>query len=167
MNDVSVILLFGEGWQRLTPSHIMNLICWNCRGLGVPRAVQELVNRYNPLVLFLSETKKKSSKMDWLRSRWDFENCFAVDSVGKGGGLALLWMNEVFVEILSYSNSHIDARIGNINMGNAWRFTGFYGSPVVRYQSNSWELLRQLHMSQSMPWLCAGTSMKSFVRMRS
>ena len=98
----------------------MNLICWNYRGLGNPRTVQKLanlVNRYNPLVLFLSETKRKSGEMEWLRSRWGFENCLAVDSVGRSGGLALLWRQKAFLEILSYSNQHIDAIIRNTNRG--------------------------------------------------
>ena len=52
--------------------------------------------------------------MEWLRSRWDYDNCFAVDCLGRGGGLALLWMNEAKVEVQSFSNQHIDATIGLI-----------------------------------------------------
>ena len=86
----------------------MNTICWNCRGLGTPRAVHEvakLVKKFNPQLLFLSETKKRSSEMEWLRSRWKFDNCFAVDSRGKAGGLAFLWSEDVSVEVKSYSNN--------------------------------------------------------------
>ena len=84
----------------------MTLVCWNCQGLRAPRAVHEttkMVRKYNPQVLFLIETKKKSTEMEWLRSRWHYDNCFAVDSVGRGGGLALLWMNDVQVEVMSFS----------------------------------------------------------------
>ena len=70
--------------------------------------------------------------MEWLRFRWGFDSCMAVDLVGRGRGLAILWMNEANQEVLSFSNQHIDARIGDINSGVAWRFTGFYRSPVMR-----------------------------------
>jgi hypothetical protein len=41
----------------------MNILGLNCRGLGLDAAVGELrdlVRSYNPVVVFLSETKKKS-----------------------------------------------------------------------------------------------------------
>ena len=112
----------------------MNLICWNCRGLRALRTVQEvakLVTRFNLLVLFLSETKVKSSKMEWLRSKWGYDSCLIVEAVGRSGGLALLWKQEVTVEVQSFSSNHIDARIDNTTNGDEWRFTGFYGNPIV------------------------------------
>ena len=137
----------------------MNLICWNCRGLGAPRAVHEMtkmVRKVNPLVLFLSETKKKSTEMEWLRYQWRYDNCLAVDSVGRGGGLALLWMSEVHLEVKFFSAQHIDVNIGGSNETTRWRFTGFYGSPEVSLRHRSWDLLRQLKNQSSLPWLCAG-----------
>ena len=137
----------------------MNLISWNCRGMGAPRAVQEMtkmVMKINPHVLFLIETKKKSTKMEWLRARWLFDNCFAVDSVGRGRGLALLWMNEVRLEVKSFSVQHIDANIKDCNGANVWRFTGYYGNPEVSQRCRSWDLLRQLKNQSSLPWFCAG-----------
>ena len=86
--------------------------------------------------------------MEWLRSKWYFDNCLTVDCVGRGGGLALLWMNEIEAEILSFSNNHID--------GSFWRFTGFYGSPEVIHRDQSWDLRRMLNDTNNMPWLCAG-----------
>ena len=96
----------------------MNLIVWNYRGLRASRAVHEmtkLVKKFNPQVLFLIETKKKSTEMGWLRYRWRFDNCFAVDSIGKGGGLAMLWMHEAQLEVKSFSDQHIDAFFGDGN----------------------------------------------------
>ena len=93
----------------------MNFLSWNCRGLGAPRAIRvmaKLVRIHNPQVLFLMETKRKSNEMEWLRSKWGFDNCLTMDCRGRGGGLAILWLNSAQVEILSFSNMHIDARIG-------------------------------------------------------
>ena len=136
----------------------MNTICWNCRGLGTPRAVHEvakLVKKFNPQLLFLSETKKRSSEMEWLRSRWKFDNCFAVDSRGRAGGLAFLWSEDVSVEVKSYSNNHIDVMVGG-NNAKRWRFTGFYGNPNVNQRRDSWELLRRLKEESVLMWLCTG-----------
>ena len=83
-----------------SPSVIMNLLSWNCRGLGGLRAIREvtkLVNNYKPLVIFLIETKRKNHEMEWLRSRWKFDRCFSVEGTGRGGGLAILWMEEAQV----------------------------------------------------------------------
>ena len=120
----------------------MNTICWNCRGLGTFRAVHavaKLVKKFNPQLLFLSETKK-SSEMEWLRSRWKFDHCFAVDSLGRAGGLALLWMKDVSVEVKSYFNNHIDVMMEG-GIAKRCRFTGFYGNPIANQKRESWALL--------------------------
>ena len=74
----------------------MNLLSWNCRGLGTLRAVREVANmvrEFNPQVIFLMETKRKRQEMEWLRLRWRFDKVFTVDGVGRGGGLAFCgWM---------------------------------------------------------------------------
>ena len=95
----------------------MNLINWNCRGLGALRVVREvarLVAKFNPQLLFLIETKRKRTKMEWLRVRWKFDKCMAVDNKGRRGGLALLWNNAVTIEVQSFSNNHIDVLVGEI-----------------------------------------------------
>ena len=137
----------------------MNLLCWNCWGLGNPRTVHELtklVRRYNPFVLFLSETKRKSVEMERLCVIWGYDNCMMVDSIGKGRGLALLWMNEVCLEVLSFSNHHIDSKLGDPACEETWRFTGFYGYPVAGDRWKSWNILRRLFENNSLLWLCAG-----------
>ncbi|GLU21100.1 hypothetical protein SLE2022_372630 [Rubroshorea leprosula] len=75
----------------------MSLLCWNCRGLGNPRAVHsliELVRRKKPTVVFLSETRLDKRRMEGVRRRLGFKNCFTVDRVGTGGGLAMLCQDE-------------------------------------------------------------------------
>jgi hypothetical protein len=38
-------------------------------------------------------------------------NCFTVDGIGKGGGLALYWVDSIKIEILCYGVHHIDTLI--------------------------------------------------------
>ncbi|XVF47655.1 hypothetical protein PTKIN_Ptkin03bG0127500 [Pterospermum kingtungense] len=74
---------------KAAPSIIMNLLAWNCQGLGVPRTVRELtklVLHFKPQVLFFSETKKNSSCMERLRVKWDFDSCLTVDCRGRVDG---------------------------------------------------------------------------------
>ena len=69
-----------------------------------------MFNLYKPLVFFFIETKRKNQEMEWLRSRWRFDKCFTVEGIGRGGGLALLWMEEVNIEVMSFSKYHIDVK---------------------------------------------------------
>lgn len=72
----------------------MILISLNCRGLGNLRTVRDLKRLLKdkcPKLVFLMENKLGSIQMEMIKHKLGFKNCFMVDSVGKGGGLALLW----------------------------------------------------------------------------
>jgi len=71
----------------------MNLLCWNYRGLGVDLTVGELrnmVKRYHPSLLFLSETKMRGSKVKILMWSLGFSGRFVVSSEFRSGVLALI-----------------------------------------------------------------------------
>ena len=71
--------------------------------------------------------------MEWLRLKWSYDNCLAVDNIERRGGLALLWNTEVQLEV-SFSLFHIDiARVTEDRVAGAWRFTGFHGTQT-RYE---------------------------------
>lgn len=135
----------------------MSLLSWNCRGLGNPRTVREvgkMVHRYNPRILFLIETKKKATEMERCRIRWGFDCCLAVDSCGKGGGLAVLWNNDFLASIISYSKHHIDLLV--TDDGGDWRITFFYGHPETSKRADTWNLLKRLNDQMTIPWICIG-----------
>ena len=84
----------------------MNPISWNYRGLGNPRSVRvlhDMVRQWNPKVVFLTETKAKTRRMERIKSRLGLANGLIIPCVGRKGGLALLWTREVDLEIKSYS----------------------------------------------------------------
>ncbi|CAM8993856.1 unnamed protein product [Rhodiola kirilowii] len=92
----------------------MRIIGWNCRGVGGPRAVRsicDVVRTHRPSIFGLIETKKNDGNWDPIRCRLGFKGCVAVDSRGKSGGLALMWTDEVELELLSFSHSHIDVAV--------------------------------------------------------
>ena len=49
------------------------------------------------IVFFFSETWSNTEHMRWIRDRIDFDGCFTVLNIGRGGGLALLWRANVNV----------------------------------------------------------------------
>jgi hypothetical protein len=137
------------------------MIClsWNCRGLGNPQAVRDLhhlVKEKKPTLVFLMETKFFNKNCDFLRIKLGYDFMFVVDSVGRSGGLILLWKAVVNVEIQNYSRRHINAIVVNGGTEIKWKFTGFYGHPDTNKRKEAWDLLRHLSHFQPLPWLCIG-----------
>ncbi|KAK4407964.1 hypothetical protein Sango_0377400 [Sesamum angolense] len=57
---------------------------------------------------------------------------------------------------MSFSASHIDARVQLETEDDYWRFTGFYGAPEASNRSSSCTLLRHLSRISTLPWVCGG-----------
>lgn len=136
----------------------MKTLCLNCRGLGQPEAVQELcslIELHRPCVVFLSETRLFDDRVDGLVRMLGLAGGYGVGSHGRGGGLALLWNQEVDVKLESYNKSHIDVTV-TLSPVVQWRFTGFYGEPNKDFRFQSWNLLKHLKSRSNLPWLCAG-----------
>lgn len=53
--------------------------------------------------------------MERIKNRIGFANGLIVPSVGKSGGIALLWAREINLEVKSYTRFHIDAVISKPN----------------------------------------------------
>ena len=135
----------------------MKILSLNYCGLGISEAVHELcclISEEDSKLLFLSETKLDKDGFRRLKRILDFQLGFEVPRVGLGGGLALLWHDNVDIDVQISSSHHIDALI-NQN-GVVWRFTGFYGHPETLRRGESWDLMRQLHSSYSLPWFLIG-----------
>lgn len=96
----------------------MKIISWNVRGLGNTRtflALKDILRERKPHILFICETKLRPVQMTSRSKEMGFDNCFNVSRNGMGGGLALMWSNDVDVNIVSYSNHHIDAVVNSAN----------------------------------------------------
>ena len=66
--------------------------------------------------------------MEVVRIKLGFVGAFAVDPVGRSGGLVLFWKDEKEVEIQNYSRRHINAVVREEGLP-LWKLTGFYGHP--------------------------------------
>ncbi|KAK2642134.1 hypothetical protein Ddye_023897 [Dipteronia dyeriana] len=64
--------------------------------------------------------------MERWRLKLGFSGKLVVNSIGRSGGLCPLWSDNVDVDLLTYSQEHIDVKIKDSD-AVVWRFTGFYG----------------------------------------
>ena len=99
----------------------MNLVSWNCRGLGSPSAVSNLkylVRHHKIAILFLSETLVYNNNIEELRYVLGFTSSFSVDRVGRSGGLAMFWHSFLNCQVFDYSQNHISIEINDSDRGN-------------------------------------------------
>ncbi|KAL9433059.1 hypothetical protein AB3S75_027969 [Citrus x aurantiifolia] len=136
----------------------MKLISWNVRGLGKDRTFREIkkiLREHKPEIMFLCETKLRVQVMNKKAEALNFQQCFTVSSNGKGSVLAMMWSENVTIDIKSYSKHHIDA-VAQSKVGSYWRCTSIYGQPKTDEKKHTWELIRRLLGLSSLLWLCFG-----------
>jgi hypothetical protein len=102
------------------------------------------------------ETKMMNKKCDFLRIKLSFDFMFVVDSVGRSGGLILLWKYKANVTIQNYSRRHINATTSLGKGGCLWKFTWFYGHPETAKRREAWSLLQHPSHFQPLPWIVVG-----------
>jgi hypothetical protein len=72
----------------------MRILASNCQGLGntlIVRALSDARKRWNPEVMFLSETHLDDYPAECLRRRLGMDFKFINPSDGRSGGLILFW----------------------------------------------------------------------------
>lgn len=68
----------------------------------------------------------------------------------------MLWMNDIDLEIQSFSKNHVDALINCSYNNRNRRITCFCVHPNVNLRYITWNLLRTLPEKFILPWLCLG-----------
>ena len=69
----------------------MNLLLWNCRGLGNPRTENEfvrLIQTKDHSIVFIVETWANEIRLNRTLSKINFDQKWVVPRLNKGGGLA-------------------------------------------------------------------------------
>ncbi|KAK6126320.1 hypothetical protein DH2020_039965 [Rehmannia glutinosa] len=133
----------------------MNLLGWNCRGLGNLEQFKSFASLLAKVShsIFLCETKCAQSIIDKLKSDLGYHG-IVVDSVGRAGGLALLWRKNIQVSLRIFSTRFIDVDVSYQN--STFRVTVSTGSQDVSQRWNFWNLFKHLKTHSFTPWLCLG-----------
>ncbi|KAK8529477.1 hypothetical protein V6N12_060258 [Hibiscus sabdariffa] len=137
---------------------LMAIVAWNVRGLGNPnttRALKDAIMKFNPKVVFLSETKKKHRYLERLKTKNRFTWRFYVDPRGLTGGLTLWWTEGISVTILKDSINFIDTLL-SLNGEEPWQCTFLYGPPNAADKQLFWEKLHLLRNDPSSKWCIIG-----------
>ena len=71
---------------------------------------------HRPWLVFLSETRFFNNNVDDLIRALNMAKGYGVGCFGRGGGLALLWSQEVEVKLESYDKLHIDVTAQLVSM---------------------------------------------------
>ena len=110
----------------------MHILAWNCRGIGRDskvRALEELIRASNSDLVFLSETKVKSPRINRIKTQLNFFVCFYVEANGRAGGLALFWRMGVDLEIIYLDSNIIASLIYFDPERSPWMLFCVYGPP--------------------------------------
>ena len=103
-----------------------------------------------PNIFFLMETKQSVEEMRWVLGELHYNSMLAVSCLGKTGGLAMLWNNDVDLHIQTYKQNHI-ATLIFIDCNSPWQIMGFYGKPEEQLRHETWDLLKHLKSRSSAP----------------
>lgn len=96
---------------------------WEPTGnLGPPRPYQ----CEDPNIVFLQETKLNISSFQRVKKWMGFRNGLEIESEGRSGGIALMWKEEVELEVKNFSKHHIHAKF-QCRTKKKGRLTRVYG----------------------------------------
>ena len=73
-----------------------------------------MTEKFAPSVLCILETQIEGMRVENLAGSLGFNKSFAVSSLGRSGGLGVFWNEEINLEIIGYSQCHIDAMINDL-----------------------------------------------------
>ncbi|CAN1221523.1 hypothetical protein LINGRAPRIM_LOCUS309 [Linum grandiflorum] len=88
----------------------MNVLAWNCRGIGPPLTenhLRRLVRRLRLAVIFLMETKHGEVHMEGKRATLDYANGFYVNPIATAGGLCLWWIANLDITVFHSSPNFV------------------------------------------------------------
>ena len=136
----------------------MSILSWNCRGAGkaaIVRELRDLARNFAPTLLCIVETQIDRSRVESLAATFGYDNAYAGDSEGRSGGIGLFWNNEIKIDILGYSRYHLDVSVQEENH-DAWRLTCVYGEAQTHLRYRTWDVLKNISTSSSLPWMGIG-----------
>lgn len=127
----------------------MKILSWNCRGLAAATTIRELKDlskKHRPSILFLIETRARSSRVEHTRTKLGYHNSHVVEPAGLSGGLCLLWNKDVEIEVIEESQNFIHTIITPKEEVIGWQCTFVYGDPKPSRRKQLWDNITLLHL---------------------
>ncbi|CAN0876586.1 hypothetical protein LINGRAHAP2_LOCUS11394 [Linum grandiflorum] len=134
----------------------MSILVWNYRGVGGRLTVnymKKLVCNHHPSVLFLMKTNKKHEYMEGKRTILKFQQSFYVHPVSRAGGLALWWIADLPIRIISSSRYHIDIFI---SIEDGFYCTFVHAPSITSKRRAFWGRIGSLRTNDNDPWMLIG-----------
>lgn len=117
--------------------------------------LQEMRKRLDPDVIFLSETKNPNTVvMQKIDSLGYHSHAFVSPHGIAGGGLALMWKQEIQLDIISSCINYFDTHISF--EGKVFYSTFVYGDSDRATRKRMWEVLTSLALIREAPWFLTG-----------
>ena len=135
----------------------MRILSWNCRGIchaSTVRALGAQIKEAKPDVVFLSETKAKEGRMEFVKSFIKFDNKIVVEAKGSAGGLCIMWKRGLDICGVEFDKNMIAVKV--TNKCTDWLLIRFYGPPYQAKKRKAWGNLFALLESHQGPWACIG-----------
>ena len=107
----------------------MKFLSWNCQGLGNPwtvRSLHKIVRDQAPKVCFLMETRLDNDGFEEWCGDLPFRNKIIVKQPNTRGGLALIWKEDVQVDLINYTMHDVMVKVTEAD-GFTWFLMCFYG----------------------------------------
>ena len=120
------------------------------------RSLTDVVKEFEPILVFLSETKAKQSRIKGFQRKLNLTQGITVPSDGRSRGLVMMWKEGTKVCFKSCSNSHIDVVVSEGKGVQPWRATSFYGHPNAGMRTISWNLIKSLKRQCDLLWVIFG-----------
>ncbi|KAF7832197.1 reverse transcriptase [Senna tora] len=120
------------------------------------RPFMDLKARYNPNIMFISETRVGSARADNILSNLGFSGFYKVDPMGYAGGLWVLWdAREVKLTIQgnTFQEIHALLEVGN---HQPMLICFIYASPILEKRKLVWINLEEIASVNTLPWLVCG-----------
>ena len=114
-----------------------------------------MTRQYAPSILCILETQIEGSRVENLSSSLGFNKSFAVSSRGRSGGLGIFWNDSIKVEVLGYSEYHIDVLVKEL-VPVQTRITFVYGEAQTQEIYKTWDMMRGIAYTSNHPWVVVG-----------
>ena len=135
----------------------MTFLLWNCRGAGGSSHLARLIITTKSQVCFISETRNSSISRSSLINKFKAADAFVASSIGQSGGLWLIWMQDISVNVVHQSHHFIFVVCNNKLDNCQFGLVCIYGDPHHHLLQTIWmQVYSFVQAHNDMPMFCMG-----------